>query len=224
MVSVEIDPAFARMAEDALPAKERVLLLHADALKNKNELNPDLLRAVTDLQQRLHTTQLKLVANLPYAVAVPVITNLLLTDLPVERMVVMVQWEIAERLTAVVGQKAYAALAVLMQSLADVAVVRRLPSGGLLAAAAGRFGHRADPPQRGEAAAGRGRGAACATSSATCTSTAARTCAAALVGSPTHEISKAEVDAKLAALGIDGTTRAEALDVEQHLRLCEVFG
>jgi hypothetical protein len=32
------------------------------------------------------------------------------------------------------------------------------------------------------------------------------------------------VDRKLAELGLDGTIRAEMLDVEQHLRLCQVFG
>src|SRR5262249_45218804 len=127
VVSVEIDPDFARMTEEALPSKDRVALLHADALKNKNELNPDVLRAVADLGRKLATRHVKLVANLPYAVAVPVITNLLQTELPVERMVVTVQWEIAERLTATVGQKAYAALAVLVQSMADVEVVRKLP-------------------------------------------------------------------------------------------------
>src|SRR5207245_6874114 len=69
----------------------------------------------------------KLVANLPYAVATPVIANFLLSDLSFERMVVMLQWEIAERLSARPGTKAYAALAVLVQSVADVEVVRRLP-------------------------------------------------------------------------------------------------
>ncbi len=65
-------------------------------------------------------------SNLPYAVAVPVVTNLLLSELAVERMVVTVQWEIAERLLATPGTKEYAALAVLVQSLADVELVRRL--------------------------------------------------------------------------------------------------
>jgi 16S rRNA (adenine1518-N6/adenine1519-N6)-dimethyltransferase len=45
-----------------------------------------------------------------------------------------------------------------------------------------------------------------------------------LVGSPSRDLSKAEVDRKLAALGIEGTVRAEDLDVRQHLRLCEAFG
>ena len=32
------------------------------------------------------------------------------------------------------------------------------------------------------------------------------------------------MDAKLAELGIDGTLRSEALDMEQHLRLSAAFG
>jgi hypothetical protein len=32
------------------------------------------------------------------------------------------------------------------------------------------------------------------------------------------------LDRKLAGLGIDGTVRAEALDLQHHLRLCKVFG
>jgi 16S rRNA (adenine1518-N6/adenine1519-N6)-dimethyltransferase len=46
----------------------------------------------------------------------------------------------------------------------------------------------------------------------------------ALSGWPSGRKDKHEVDAKLAALGIDGTVRSEALDVEQHLRLCAAFG
>ncbi len=41
---------------------------------------------------------------------------------------------------------------------------------------------------------------------------------------PNGRFGKEEVDAKLTELGIEGTTRAEALDPEQHLRLCAVFG
>src|SRR4029077_16032073 len=104
-----------------------VALIHADALKNKNELKPDVIHAIAHLKQRTGATRFKVVANLPYAVAVPVIANVLLSDLNAELLVVTVQWEIAERFTATVGVKAYAALAVLTQSIADVTVVRRLP-------------------------------------------------------------------------------------------------
>src|SRR5262245_40915009 len=125
VVSVEVDPAFHGLAAELLADKPNVELVHGDALKHKNELNPEVL-AAWDRRAAAHgCTVRKLVANLPYVVATPVIANLLL-DRPPERMVVTVQWEIAERLTAGPGLKDYGALAVLAQSLADVEIVRRL--------------------------------------------------------------------------------------------------
>ena len=45
VVSVEVDPAFAVMTDEAVrDHRDRVALIQADALKNKNELNPDVLR------------------------------------------------------------------------------------------------------------------------------------------------------------------------------------
>src|SRR4051812_3937054 len=95
-VSVELDPALASLTEEAggqalgpAPAQgpggwpDRVALLHADVLRNKNELNPAVVQALAEVGRRAGTAQVKLVSNLPYAVAVPVISNLLLSDVPV---------------------------------------------------------------------------------------------------------------------------------------------
>src|SRR5262245_21847552 len=46
VVSVELDPAFAALTDEAVTARDRVALLQADVLKNKNEINPNVLRAV----------------------------------------------------------------------------------------------------------------------------------------------------------------------------------
>src|SRR5207248_1675643 len=128
VVSVEIDYAFAELVGEVAGQLPNVVLLHADVLKNKNELNPDVLAAVDQLRQRAGLSQVKLVANLPYAVATPVIANLLLNEqVPIQRMIVTVQWEIAERLTARPSTKDYGSLAVLVQSLARVNILRRLP-------------------------------------------------------------------------------------------------
>jgi 16S rRNA (adenine1518-N6/adenine1519-N6)-dimethyltransferase len=224
VASVEVDPAFAIMTDEAVHKhRDRVALIQADALKSKNELNPDVLRDLADLKRRTRCPRFKVVANLPYAIAVPIISNVLLSDLNPERLVVTVQWEIAERLTATVSTKPYGALAVLTQSIADVTIVRRLPptvfwprpqveSAIVLirpnAAKRERVGdvvrfrhflrdlyvHRR------------------------------KNLRGALVSLPHGNFGKEEVDAKLAELGIEGTIRAEALDPEQHLRLCAVFG
>src|SRR6266542_2807652 len=127
VLSVEIDPAFADLTKETLGDRPNIVLLHHDILRNKNELRSDVLTALEELRQKSGCTNLKLVSNLPYSVAVPVISNFLLSDLPFERMVVTVQWEIAERLIAGPGTKAYGALAVLVQSLANVEVIRQLP-------------------------------------------------------------------------------------------------
>ena len=73
----------------------------------------------------MHSAQ-EVVANLPYVIATPLVSNLLIARADIERMVVMVQWEIAERLRAVPGTKDYNALSVLVQSVADVEVVRKV--------------------------------------------------------------------------------------------------
>ncbi len=127
VLSVEIDPAFHELTLEATAGCENVVAIRADVLRNKNELSPQVLSALAELRQKSGMHHLKVVANLPYAVATPFLSNLLLSDLPVERMVVTVQWEIAERLLAVPATKAYGALAVLVQSLAGVELIRRLP-------------------------------------------------------------------------------------------------
>jgi 16S rRNA (adenine1518-N6/adenine1519-N6)-dimethyltransferase len=222
IVSVELDPAIHQLASELLGDRPNLRLLHADALRNKNELNPLVLAAVAEMRERFGTARLKLVANLPYAVATPVISNLLLSDEPVARMVVTVQWEIAERLTARVGTPVYGALAVLVQSLTDVEVIRRLPPavfwprplvGSAIvlirpdAAKRTRVGdvHRFRNFLRDLYAHRR------------------KTLRAALAGWPSGRRDKAEVDATLAALGIPATARAERLGLEQHLRLCAAF-
>jgi len=224
VVSVEIDPAFSAMTEEAVQDHlDRVALLHADVLKNKNELNPELLRILRAHQEKTGTRLIKLVANLPYAIATPVITNLLLSDVAVERMVVTVQWEIAERLLAHPGSKDYNSLSVLAQSLADIELVRQLPPSVfwprpqvssaivLIRPNAARRAHVGDVVRfrnflRDLYAHRR------------------KNLRGGLVAMAGREWDKPEVDRLLVNLGIEGTVRAETLDLEQHLRLCQAFG
>ncbi len=68
-----------------------------------------------------------LVANLPYNVAVPVVMGLLDTEPRVERMLVMVQREVGERLAAGPGDPQYGAVSVRVAYRAQARVVRRVP-------------------------------------------------------------------------------------------------
>ncbi|MEI7686907.1 MAG: 16S rRNA (adenine(1518)-N(6)/adenine(1519)-N(6))-dimethyltransferase RsmA [Planctomycetota bacterium] len=127
VLTVEIDHAFHQLAKEASNEPEHVCFFQGDVLKNKNTINPEVFKALDQLEARIPTKRRKLIANLPYAVATPVISNLLMGERPWERMVVMVQWEIADKMLAQPGTKEYGALAILVQSLAEVEILRRLP-------------------------------------------------------------------------------------------------
>lgn len=222
VLSVELDASFHEMAREVLGDQAHVRLFRGDVLQNKNHLNPDVLNELQRLREVYHPERLKLVANLPYAVATPVIGNLLLTDLEIERMVVTVQWEIAERLVALPGTKEYGALAVLVQSLAEVAILRKLPPAVFWPkpkVSSAIILIKPDPERRAaipdvqrfrvflrELYAHR-----------------RKNLRGGLVSMKGRE-SKPEVDRKLEELGINGTVRAEDLDIPTHHRLCAAFG
>jgi 16S rRNA (adenine1518-N6/adenine1519-N6)-dimethyltransferase len=128
VVAVEIDPAMARLAAEATAGMPNVRVRNADALAGKNALNPAVLDDVRAGLAASPRARFKLVANLPYSIATPVVSNLLVhPGLCPLKMVVTVQLELADRLRAGPGTGAYGALSVLVQALADVELVRVLP-------------------------------------------------------------------------------------------------
>jgi 16S rRNA (adenine1518-N6/adenine1519-N6)-dimethyltransferase len=230
VLSVEIDQDFFELTRETTAGLANVYLFNGDILKNKNEINPQILSALEEVKGRSgcdprsdRPCVLKFVANLPYAVAVPVISNFLLMDLSFECMVVTVQWEIAERLLARPDTKDYGALAVLVQSLADVALVRRLapsvfwPKPQVVSAI---VLIRPSPAKRAHV----GDVSRFRNFLRDLYSHRRKNLRGALAGLPSGRRDKAEVDRKLVELQLPGTIRAEDLDIEQHLRLCEVFG
>ena len=97
VTAVEVDPVLAQalpatVAEMAPDAADRLDVVHGDAM------------AVTELPGPAPTA---LVANLPYNVSVPVVLRFLELFPTIERVLVMVQLEVAERLAAGPGSKVY---------------------------------------------------------------------------------------------------------------------
>jgi 16S rRNA (adenine1518-N6/adenine1519-N6)-dimethyltransferase len=223
VLSVEIDRNFHELARDAVAGPEHVRLLLADVLRNKNHLNPEVFSQLDELRQRYQPQRIKLVANLPYAVATPVISNLLLSDVPVERMVVTVQWEIAEKLAAAPGGNEFGALSVLVQAIADVEILRKLPPTVFWPRPAVASGIVRIWPRPAKRAAipdlMRLRRFL-----RDLYSHRRKNLRGAILGMPGAGHEKAAVDTKLAELDYTGTERAETLTVAQHLQLCEAFG
>jgi len=104
-------------------------LLLDDILEGKHAINP---KAIALLEQMgLGTTHdsFKLIANLPYHVASPLLVNLVVDHPRMSGAVVMVQKEVAQRLMAKPGGKDYGQLGIIIQMLCHVEGVSTLPPG-----------------------------------------------------------------------------------------------
>lgn len=124
IVTVEIDERLQIVAGEELFDFENVTMLKGDALKNKNHFAPMVIDTLTERLADGPDRQLKLVANLPYNVATPVISNLLSCPIVPRSMTVTIQKELAERMTAAPSTKDYSALSIWMQSQCDIELVR----------------------------------------------------------------------------------------------------
>ena len=67
-------------------------------------------------------------ANLPYYITTPIITKLLEEKLPIKNIVVMVQKEVAERMSAKPSTKDYGAITVLCQYYTEPSIVANVPA------------------------------------------------------------------------------------------------
>ena len=119
VLSIEIDRSFMPCLEDQFSAVENVVLFRGDVLNHPldrllDELLPD--------PQRL-----TLVANLPYYITTPILFHCWESGVHFERLVIMVQAEVAHRMAAAVNSSDYGVLALAAQLHADVDIVHQVP-------------------------------------------------------------------------------------------------
>lgn len=115
VVAVEMDKRLLAVLDDILGSRPNLELVEGDAMR-------------VDLQRLFSPGErVKVVSNLPYNVATPLILRLL-RELPqAETMVVTVQRELADRYMAEPGNPAYGGVSVKMRLLADVHRLARVP-------------------------------------------------------------------------------------------------
>ncbi|MBW4504232.1 MAG: 16S rRNA (adenine(1518)-N(6)/adenine(1519)-N(6))-dimethyltransferase RsmA [Scytonema hyalinum WJT4-NPBG1] len=126
LVAVEIDRDLCKVLTKEFGRKENFLLVQGDFL----ELDlPSLLAPFPAFQN-----QNKVVANIPYNITGPILEKLLGTIAnpnlePYDSIVLLVQKEVAQRLAAKPGSKAFGALSVRVQYLADCELIYTVPAG-----------------------------------------------------------------------------------------------
>lgn len=103
VIALEIDTDLLPVLDDVLSPYDNVKVINQDVLKANL---PDLIQ--TEFSDP--TKPIKVVANLPYYITSPILMNLLASQVNWDAICVMMQKEVADRLTAKPGTKAYGSL------------------------------------------------------------------------------------------------------------------
>lgn len=125
VIAVEFDKNLARIAANQLGSADNVTIINSDVLENKNTLDHKVIEALETTCDEFYG-RLLLVANLPYSVASPVMMNLILGPVVAESMIVTVQKEVAERMTAEPGNNNYGILSIIMAATGSAKIIRKL--------------------------------------------------------------------------------------------------
>ncbi|AFS69201.1 MULTISPECIES: 16S rRNA (adenine(1518)-N(6)/adenine(1519)-N(6))-dimethyltransferase RsmA [Exiguobacterium] len=121
VVALEIDQRLLPILEDSLAPYPHVKVIHGDAL----ELDLETIVDQEFTQQGI--TDLAVVANLPYYVTTPIIMRILEARTPFRTLIMMIQKEVAERIGAKPGTKAYGSLSIAIQYYAEAEVCFTVP-------------------------------------------------------------------------------------------------
>jgi 16S rRNA (adenine1518-N6/adenine1519-N6)-dimethyltransferase len=120
---VEIDRDLAALLRETCGSRSHFSLIEGDALAGKHALNPDLLKAIGTAKAA--GKRVKLVANLPYNIASPLVIEMLIAG--VDLLAFTVQKEVGLRIAAQPGTDDYGPLSVMAQMLSRVEILRTLP-------------------------------------------------------------------------------------------------
>lgn len=119
VVAFEIDDRLIPVLEDTLSPYDNIRVVHQDVLKA--HLKEELAETI-DLDERL-----MVVANLPYYITTPIIMHFLESQLRIDGLVIMMQKEVADRITAAPGSKAYGSLSIAIQYYMEAEIAFIVP-------------------------------------------------------------------------------------------------
>lgn len=120
VIASEIDPTMASIVREQVG--DAVLLIEGDCLSRDRTLAPALLEAIDE-------RPFKLVANLPYQAATPLMIDLLVRRPYCTAQVALMQREVVDRLLAKEGSRVYGPISVLTNLFADARRVAVVPPG-----------------------------------------------------------------------------------------------
>ena len=114
VVAIEKDKKLSDHLSESFHDYSNVELINQDALK-------------VDYNSLYNGNELKVIANLPYSVSTPLLFKLLETRQHFSTMVLMLQYEVGERISAGPGGKIYGSISVLLQTFMDITSEFKVP-------------------------------------------------------------------------------------------------
>ena len=122
ITAIELDRSLATQLRNMLP--DTVCVINADFMQVD-------LREICEQFETTTNSRVRLVGNLPYNVATPILSTTLkkAEELNISDATYMFQLEVARRITAAVGTKDYGPLAILTSLYAEAKEILRVPSG-----------------------------------------------------------------------------------------------
>jgi 16S rRNA (adenine1518-N6/adenine1519-N6)-dimethyltransferase len=115
VISFEIDQRLIPILNETLSSYPNVKIIHEDILK------ADVRKAIED--ELAEVEKIMVVANLPYYITTPIIMKLLEEQLPISGLVMMLQKEVADRMSAKPGTKNYGSLSIAVQYYTKAEIV-----------------------------------------------------------------------------------------------------
>lgn len=130
-IAIEIGPGIGALTEKLAQVAEKVFAFEIDEnlipvlgdtlqyYDNIEVINQDILKVDLDKFVKEHNLEgktIKVVANLPYYITTPIMLNLINSDYPFQSLVLMMQKEVAQRITANPGHREYGSLTIAVQT------------------------------------------------------------------------------------------------------------
>ncbi len=123
VTAVEIDKKLIPILKQTLVGLENVEILNDDILKT------DINKLINEAKgKNPGLKNVKIIGNLPYYITTPIIMKLLESNLPAESITIMMQKEVADRLTAEAGKKAYGAITLAVQYYCTIETIVQVPA------------------------------------------------------------------------------------------------
>lgn len=152
VAAIEIDRDLVKILHETLSDCKNLRIVEGDVLKvnlcglaaeygvsdtsgstaSSGGLSPEAAAVSPESGQAFRCRHLKVVANLPYYITTPILMGLFEQHVPAERVTVMVQKEVADRMTARCGSRDYGSLSLAVQYYARPEIVTLVPASSFM--------------------------------------------------------------------------------------------